>query len=687
MYSGATLRNFGKNRLLRLLIFASLSSKTKIVIFLSLLLALIFLAALFVLENHTRELVVGMHQQVQNAQPFSSAQIESLVNKHTQKSAASILFILVLVVAAMYFSRRLLLISRLNSSIDALAEADRNTEMFRSVVEYSRSLVVIFDQNWAPQYINSHFTDFTGFSLQDLKQQPEFAALLGSKSFLRDSVADIKRSLLDEGSWRGEYRAYRKDGTSFWVQQIISELGKDSSGLRNFSCAGRDVSDVKAQQKEMEKLAYYDVLTGISNRGLFKEQLGVTLRRSDRDGNQSALLYLDLDHFKRINDTMGHEAGDLLLVEVASRLTGCLRDEDIVGRLGGDEFGVLLSRIGSPQYASIVANKLLSELSKPISLKGTEVTVSSSIGITVAPHDGNQIDLLMKNADMAMYQAKEKGRNNFRFYTADMNRLLESRMEMEHDLREAVKHQQFSLHYQPQVDLITGEIVGAEALIRWQHPSKGNIGPIDFIPIAEETGLIVPIGKWVLRTAAQQIKCVQKALKLDLKISVNLSARQLSQGDFVQFLSSVLDEFRLSPELLELEVTESLLMDNIDNVIDQLSEIRSLGVSLAIDDFGTGYSSLSYLKQLPVDILKIDRSFVKDLPNNSDDREITSLIITLAKKLNRKVIAEGVETKGQIEFLRENGCDYGQGYYYAKPLPADEFLVALFNWDNKHGEQ
>jgi len=657
------------------------------VIFLSLLLALIFLAALFVLENHTRELVVELHQQVQSAQPFTSDQIESLVYEHTQKSAASILFILALVVAAMYFSRRLLLISRLNSSIDALAEADRNTEMFRSVVEYSRSLVVIFDQNWAPQYTNSHFTDFTGFSLEDLQQQPEFGALLGSKSFLRDSVADIKRSLLEEGSWRGEYRAYRKDGTSFWVQQIISELGQDSSGLRKFSCAGRDVSDVKAQQKEMEKLAYYDVLTGISNRGLFKEQLGMELRRSERDGNQSALLYLDLDHFKRINDTMGHEAGDLLLVEVACRLTGCLRDEDIVGRLGGDEFGVLLSRIGSPQYASIVANKLLAELAKPINLKGTEVTVSSSIGITVAPHDGKQIDLLMKNADMAMYQAKEKGRNNFRFYTSDMNRLLESRMELEHDLREAVKHQQFSLHYQPQVDLITGEIVGAEALIRWKHPSKGNIGPIDFIPIAEETGLIVPIGKWVLRTAAQQIKCVQKALKLDLKISVNLSARQLSQGDFVQCLSSVLDEFRLSPELLELEVTESLLMDNIDNVIDQLSDIRSLGVSLAIDDFGTGYSSLSYLKQLPVDILKVDRSFVKDLPNNSDDREITSLIITLAKKLNRKVIAEGVETKGQIDFLRENGCDYGQGYFYAKPLPADEFLVALFNWDNKRGEQ
>jgi len=293
----------------------------------------------------------------------------------------------------------------------------------------------------------------------------------------------------------------------------------------------------------------------------------------------------------------------------------------------------------------------------------------------------------MKNADMAMYQAKDKGRNNFRFYTADMNRLLESRMEMENDLREAVKHQQFSLHYQPQVDLNTGEIVGAEALIRWQHPSKGNIRPIDFIPIAEETGLIVPIGKWVLRTAVQQIKCVQKALRLNLKISVNLSARQLSQGDFVQSLTSVLDECRLSPELLELEVTESLLMDNIDNVIGQLSEIRSLGVSLAIDDFGTGYSSLSYLKQLPVDILKIDRSFVKDLPNNSDDREITSLIITLAKKLNRKVIAEGVETEGQIDFLRENGCDYGQGYFYAKPLPADEFLVALFNWDNQQGEQ
>ena len=662
--------------------FTALSSKTKIVLVLALMLTFVFMATLFVLENHTRELVVGLHDLMQSSQPFSKSHIETLIHEQTQRSALSILLILTMVVVAMYLSRRILLISRLKSSINALTEANRNTQMFRSVVEYSGNLVVIFDQNWQLQYINRHFTDITGFSLDDLQQGPEFSALLGSESFSRDSLADIKQSLLDEGMWRGEYRAYRKDGSSFWMLQIISELGVDSDGLRKFSCSGRDISNIKAQQSEMEQLAYYDVLTGIANRGLFKEQIGMALRRGERETNQSALLYLDLDHFKRINDTLGHEAGDLLLVEVASRLTGCLRDEDIVGRLGGDEFGVLLSKVGSPQYVSIVANKLLSVLARPISLLGTEVIVSCSIGITLAPHDGNQIDLLMKNADMAMYQAKDKGRNNFRFYTSDMNRIVESRMEMENDLREAIKHQQFSLHYQPQVDLISGVIVGAEALIRWQHPTKGNIPPIEFISIAEETGLIVPIGKWVLRTAAQQIKCVQKALKMNVKISVNLSARQLSQGDFVQSLTAVLEECRLDPELLELEVTESLLMDNIDNVISQLTEIRNLGVSLAIDDFGTGYSSLSYLKHLPVDILKIDRSFVKDLPHNSDDREITSLIITLAKKLNRKVIAEGVETLGQIEFLRENGCDYGQGYYYARPLPADEFLVALFNWQD-----
>ncbi len=595
-----------------------------------------------------------------------------------------LLFSLILL---MYLSRRSRAFSRLIGDIDHLDKAQDDIVMFQKVIENSRNLVAIIDVDGKPDYVNRHFTEFSAYTVEDFSETPAFSVLMGDGDFLSDNVQNIRDSLQQSGQWQGEYKARKKDGSEFWMLQSISVLkdpGKDDrKEAGRYACSGRDITQYKEQQLQMEKLAYYDPLTGIQNRTLFKEQIAMALRVGEREGGQSALLYLDLDHFKRINDSQGHEAGDELLIEVAARLKDCLRDEDPIGRLGGDEFGVLLTRIGSPQYASIVANKLLDAIAKPVELQGKEVIVSSSIGITIAPHDGKHVDKLMKNADLAMYQAKDKGRNNFRFYTSDMNIMVENRMEMENDLREALHKQQFSLHYQPQVDLITGEIVGAEALIRWQHPQRGYISPVDFICVAEETGLIVPIGKWVLRTAAQQAKSIQKALKTNLKMSVNLSARQLTDGNFIDTLAAVIQECRIDPALLELEVTESMLMDNINNVISQLTAIRELGVSLAIDDFGTGYSSLSYLKQLPVDILKIDRSFVKDLPDDLDDREITSLIITLANKLDRKVIAEGVETIEQIEFLKEHNCDYGQGYFYSRPVPADEFIVLLYEWGKK----
>ncbi len=608
-------------------------------------------------------------------------QLLAQIEDKTLNTLLIIGFAVGLVALLMYFLRRIVMFNRLSETNMELAKANQDAKMFQQAIETSRNLVAIVDAHGRAEYLNIHFQEKTGFSLEDFNDRENFAVLLGGKEFLDDCLEEIEESLESEGYWRGEYKALRKDGSNFWIRQIISLVYDKGSEGRLYSYSGRDITKSKEQQDEMERLAYYDPLTHIQNRTLFKEQITMALRSGERDGGQSALLYLDLDHFKRINDSQGHEAGDMLLIEVARRLKACLREEDPVGRLGGDEFGILLTRIGSPQYASIVANKVLAELSHPVNLMGKEVIVGSSIGITIAPHDGKDVDRLMKNADMAMYQAKDKGRNNFRFYTSDMNHFVESRMELEGDLREAINKQQFSLHYQPQVDLISGEIVGAEALIRWQHPTKGMISPLDFIGVAEETGLIVPIGKWVLRTAAQHARSIQKALKLNLKMSVNLSARQLTDGSFIETLAAVLEETRLDPSLLELEVTESMLMDNIDSVISQLSAIRNLGISLAIDDFGTGYSSLSYLKQLPVDILKIDRSFVKDLPDDVDDREITSLIITLAQKLDRKVIAEGVETEGQIEFLKNHGCDYGQGYYYSKPLPADEFMVLLYGWN------
>jgi predicted signal transduction protein with EAL and GGDEF domain len=363
---------------------------------------------------------------------------------------------------------------------------------------------------------------------------------------------------------------------------------------------------------------------------------------------------------------------------VANRLRNCLRQEDAVARFGGDEFAIMLTGIGSPHYASIVANKIISELNKPIYIKTQEVVVGVSIGITLAPHDGNSLSTLFKNADLAMYQAKDKGRNSFQFFTQDMNHEIADRLALEHDIKKALKNQEFILYFQPQVNLADGRIVGAEALIRWDHAERGLRSPLEFIPMAEETGLIVPLGKWILRAACQQAKSINKGLSLRVPISVNLSARQLADKSFVDTLSVVLQETKLDPSLLELEVTESLLMDNIDEVIEILGRIRDLGVRIAIDDFGTGYSSLSYIKRLPINRLKIDRTFIKDLPENQEDREITSLIVAMAKNLKLEVLAEGAETKPQVDLLTSLECDYSQGFYHSKPLPADQLMILLF---------
>src|SRR5690606_6879647 len=355
-----------------------------------------------------------------------------------------------------------------------------------------------------------------------------------------------------------------------------------------------------------------------------------------------ALMYLDLDHFKRINDTLGHEAGDALLIEVAARIKQCLREDDIVARLGGDEFAILLHQVGSAQYAYVAANKVIAALNQPLSLSGQEVVVGVSIGITLAPDDSQHVDTLMKNADLAMYQAKEKGRNTFQFYTADMNAQVEQRLALESDLRQALKNQEFELYYQPIIDLRSGKIVSAEALLRWHHPCRGLVSPQDFIPVAEDSGLIVPIGKWVVRTACQQAKNIQKALHRPLKIAVNVSARQLHDSGFVAAFKAALEDIRVAPEWLSVELTETTLMADGDKAIERLEQIRAMGVSIAIDDFGTGYSSLSHLKRLPVNTLKIDRSFVEGLPEDEEDRAITTLIVAMANSLNYKVVVEGV---------------------------------------------
>ncbi len=429
--------------------------------------------------------------------------------------------------------------------------------------------------------------------------------------------------------------------------------------------------------QDMERLAYYDQLTGLENRLLFKEQLRTALYSMLREGHNLALLYLDLDHFKDINDSLGHEAGDKLLVQVGQRLRACLREEDSVARLGGDEFAILLRHVGEARYASLVAEKIIDSLGHPIVLNAQEVIVGASIGITLAPDDSKDLDLLMRNADLAMYQAKYHGRNVYRFYKPEMNREVEQRLRLERELRQALQNHEFELYYQTQLDMQTREVIGIEALLRWNHPERGLVAPDEFIPAAEESGLIVPIGQWVLRSACQQAKNLYKAQFKHIKVSVNVSARQLSDRDFVTDFKATVQDTGVAPEQLILEVTESTLMADAQVALEHLHALRTLGVGLAIDDFGTGYSSLSYLKRLPVTCLKVDRSFVQHLPGDEEDRAIITLIVAMAKSLNYVVVVEGVETESQWSFLRDCGCHFGQGYYFSRPVPVEQLMVYL----------
>lgn len=433
----------------------------------------------------------------------------------------------------------------------------------------------------------------------------------------------------------------------------------------------RDVTDWKRAEERLIEMAHFDQLTGLPNRTLFQDRLRQALPQASRTGKLVALLFLDLDRFKLVNDSLGHTVGDLLLKEAAGRLTHCVRKSDTVARLGGDEFTVLLTNITSVHDAAKVAQKILDDFSRPFGLQGPELFVTPSIGITLYPFDGDDIDLLLKNADTAMYRAKQMGRNNYQFYSAEMNTATIAQLTLESSLRYALKREEFLIHYQPQVDLKTGQITSVEALLRWQHPSLGLIRPQEFIPIAEETGLIVPIGEWVLRTACAQAAAWQRANLPPIHMVVNLSIRQFKQPQLIETIERILRDTGFGPQYLGLELTESMLMENEERTVSVLTQLNKLGVQISIDDFGTGYSSLRYLKCFPIHILKIDQSFVREIETSATDAAIVISIIMLARNLGLKVVAEGVEKAAQLEFLRTNGCDGMQGYYFSPPLPAE----------------
>jgi diguanylate cyclase (GGDEF)-like protein len=425
--------------------------------------------------------------------------------------------------------------------------------------------------------------------------------------------------------------------------------------------------------ERVEYLAYHDGLTGLPNRSLFSKLLSQSISEAHRYHKQLAVSFLDLDRFKQINDTLGHEAGDQLLQEVATRLKGCVRDSDTVARLGGDEFVVLLPELGDGKYAATVAQKILTAIAKPFTLIGQEFRVTASIGISTYPEDGLDEQTLTKNSDIAMYQAKAEGKNNFQFYSEKLNANSLERLTLESSLRHALERNEFRVHYQAKRDIASGHVTGMEALLRWEHPDLGTVAPMEFIPIAEETGLIIPIGKWVLRTVCSQSVAWQAQGLPPLIVAVNLTARQFCDEQLLPDLTTILQTTGLDPHLLELEIAESLLTHDVENTLRILTGLKTLGTRIAIDDFGTGYSSLATLQRFPLDTIKIDRSFIRNIAASEEDTGLADAIIAMGKSLSLTVVAQGVESRDQAEFLRTHACDELQGFYFKRPLPADEF--------------
>ena len=474
----------------------------------------------------------------------------------------------------------------------------------------------------------------------------------------------------------------RRDGFESAIEDSAAPIHNRDGQVTGAVIVFRDVSESRAMVVEMAHLAQHDVLTGLPNRLLLTEQFSHALGLAQRHRTQVGLLFLDLDNFKHINDSLGHAIGDQLLQSVANRLVECVRTTDTVCRQGGDEFVILLAEIGQPQDAAQIAESLRDALDFPHLIGGHELHISLSIGISIFPDDGSNVETLMQNADAAMYHAKASGRNNYQFFRADMNARAVRRQFVANSLYRAMKQGEFVLHYQPKVDLASGGLTGVEALIRWQDPDLGLVLPAQFVPVAEENGLIVPVGRWVLREACRQVRAWLDAGLRAVPVSVNISAVEFRNEGFLDGVALILKETGLAPHYLELELTESILMHDVEASASVLEALKAMGVQLAIDDFGTGYSSLSYLKRFPINTLKIDQSFVRDITTNADDATIVAAMIGMGKNLKQRVIAEGVETQEQLAFLRARHCDEGQGFHFSRPVSADDFAQLLVVTDH-----
>ena len=527
----------------------------------------------------------------------------------------------------------------------------------------------------AVEYVNPAFERITGYAASEIIGR-DFALLHGMDQD-QAGIEEIRIAFKEKSRANAVFRCYRKDGTLFWIDLHTAPV-KDSYGeVNHFVTAIYDITEMKRYQAELEHQARHDTLTGLVNRHVLNDRLSQAIRYGELYGHRVWVVFIDLDRFKFVNDTLGHNAGDLVLKEVASRLKVFTREADTIARLGSDEFVLILPERIEEELNVGLIQRMMEAIAQPLQIEGYDFFLSCSVGVAVYPNDGEIPDSLLKHADIAMYRAKEMGNNNYQFYTAAMNERALERLRIEGDLRNALERHELVLYYQPRVDLRTGRVVGMEALIRWMHPQLGMISPARFINLAEETGLIIQIGAWVIRTACEQNKIWQRMGLGYLRMSVNLSIRQFYQQNLLQSVVKVLEETGMAAHYLEIELTESLVMTDVDLAVGILTDLKEIGVQLSIDDFGTGYSSLSYLKSFPINTLKIDQSFVRDITIDQDDAAIVASIISLAHNLRLHVIAEGVETQEQLSYLQRHRCDEMQGFYFSGPMSADETEMML----------
>ena len=546
-------------------------------------------------------------------------------------------------------------------------QAEQELRKLSRAVEQGASGVFILDSRGRVEYVNPKFTQITGYTAEQCLGRG-YRFLL-PKAFDKALRRDIWHNLRAGKEWHGELTALRKEGTAYWSVLTFAPIRDEAEAITHYVGLVEDITELKETQSHLQHLTYYDPLTGLPNRAHFLDRTAQALASAQRSGSSAAVLFLDLDRFKNINDTLGYSAGNRLLQEAAGRLTANLRQEDTVARLTGDEFAVLLPRIGDPETPAETADRLLAVLASPFAIADTPIYVSASIGIALFPADATDPDTLIQRADTALHEAKIQG-GRFHFFTPELNLRISRKLELEQALKRGLERREFLVHYQPQVKLQTGQVTGVEALVRWNRGGPELVPPAEFIPVAEETGLIEALGAFVLEQACADAKIWHSQHHLPLRVAVNLSGRQF-QKDLLARISGILDRTQLDPRYLELELTDSILMGDAGDILSLLNSLKWLGITLSIDDFGTGYSSLSYLKRFPIDKLKIDQSFVHNMADDADARIITAAIIGMGHTLRLTVIAEGVEGEAQRRLLLEHGCDEAQGYYFARPMPAE----------------